>query len=30
MIVIGCAIENLTLLAIFKSKKRFDMRAIAN
>jgi hypothetical protein len=30
MIVMGCAIENLTLLAIFRSKKRFDMRAMAS
>lgn len=29
-IVIGWAMENLTLSAMFRSKKRFDMRAIAN
>lgn len=30
IIVIGWAIENLTLSAMFSSKKRFAMRAMAN
>jgi len=30
MIVIGCATENLILLAIFMSRERLDIKAMAN